>query len=104
MRVLPLLASVTLLSACGGISTTVPSTGVNASDQENIRVAARVITNSPITDWQLWPNRTKPTQIIFYTEDGRIYSAKKTGGKWRIVDITKTVAVLSTNGLSGRWT
>lgn len=103
MRVLPLLAGVTLLSACGSISTTEPSTGVRASDREEIRAAARAITDSPITDWQLWPNSTRPTQIIFYTEDGKIYSARKTGGKWRIVDITKAVGAQHQR-LPRRWT
>lgn len=65
--------------------------GVNASDQAEIRTAARAITNSPITDWQLWPDVKKPTQIIFYTKDGTIYSAKKLGGKWHITDITNAI-------------
>ena len=100
MRLLLFFASVTLLSACGSINTTEPLTGVQSSDQEEIRAAARAITNSPITDWELWPNATNPTQIIFYTKDGKIYSAKKIGEKWYITDITKTIAVLGTNDLT----
>jgi hypothetical protein len=54
-------------------------TGVHASDQAEIREAARAVTNSPIIDWRLWPDTTKPTEVHFCTKDGKIYSAKKIG-------------------------
>jgi hypothetical protein len=90
------------LSACSSVDSTEFWTGVRASDQAAIRTAARGFTNSPITNWQLWPDRTKPTEVIFYSEDGKIYRAKKVGGKWQIKDITNAIVVLNTNDLTNR--
>jgi hypothetical protein len=91
MRILSLLASLTLFSACGSVDSVELFTGVTASDQAGIRAAARAITNSPIVGWRLWPDTAKPTEVIFWTKEDKIYSAKQMGGKWHISDITNAI-------------
>ena len=103
MRVSLPLASVLLLGACSATSFVELTTGVHKSDQVEIRAATHALTNSPITSWQLYPDTTKPTEVIFYTKDGKIYSAEKIGGKWHITDITKAIVVLNTTDLTNRW-
>ena len=91
MRLILILGVSAWLSACSSVESRELYTGVRASDQAAIRAAARAVTNSPITNWQLWPDRTKPIEVIFYTEEGKIYSAKKIDGKWHITDITNAI-------------
>jgi hypothetical protein len=102
MRLILMLGVSSGLSACTRVESVELYTGVRASDQAAIRAAARAYTNSPITNWQLWPDRTKPTEVIFYTKDGKIYSAKKVGGKWQIKDITNAIVVLNPKDLTKR--
>jgi hypothetical protein len=51
MRILLLFATLALVNACGSVDTAELFTGVRASDQTEIRAAARAITNSPIMGW-----------------------------------------------------
>ena len=88
MRVPLLGTALTLLTSCASIDTAELWTGVHAADQAAIRFAARALTNSPIRDWALYPDDSKPTEVRFTTADGRIYSAKKIRGKWHIEDVT----------------
>src|SRR4051812_3377918 len=83
MRASLLGTALALLASCGSIDTAQLWTGVHAADQAQIRSAARALTNSPIRDWHLDDN-AKPTRIIFYTKDGKMYYAKKMRGKWHI--------------------
>jgi hypothetical protein len=83
MRFFLLITGMALLTSCGSIDATWLWTGIRASDQAEIRTAARSITNSPIVSWQI-DDRQHPREIFFSTKDGKVYAAERIGGKWQI--------------------
>ena len=86
------------LGACLDLESRWRWNGISVEDEAGIRAALHKITSSPIVALQPRdpdvPNSLgmgAPNEIVFYTKDDKIYSAKKVHGKWLIKDITNAI-------------